>query len=227
MADMLRINEIFHSIQGESTRVGRPCVFVRLSGCHLRCAYCDTEYAFHEGRRMTLDDIVASVQKHPSRLVEITGGEPLLQPAAPALITRLCDLGYETLIETSGACDISDCDPRSVRIMDIKTPGSGESERMDWSNIARLTTRDEVKFVLCDREDYEWARSKVREHNLDERAGAVLFSPVFEQAPGLEIAGVSELPLATLAAWILEDGDPVTLQPQLHKFIWSPTMRGV
>lgn len=227
MPDTLRVSEIFHSIQGESTRMGRPCVFIRLSGCHLRCAYCDTEYAFHGGEALTLDEILERALAYPARLVEITGGEPLLQPRVRDLMRRLCDAGFETLIETSGACDISACDPRVIRIMDIKTPGSGEAERMDWANLERLNERDEVKFVICGRPDYEWARGVVRERNLVGRVRAVLFSPVFEQPPGAEIAGAEGLPLRALAEWILEDGLPVTVQPQLHKFIWSPSVRGV
>jgi len=226
-SDTLRINEIFFSIQGESTWTGLPCVFVRLTGCHLRCAYCDTEYSFKEGGTRTIADIIAEVRKHPTRLVEVTGGEPLLQPRVHTLITQLCDLGYTVLIETSGACDISLCDPRSIRIMDLKTPGSGEVERNLWSNIAHLTKRDEVKFVITSREDYEWAREVVREHGLEERVKSVLFSPVFEQPPGSEITGAQGLSLRELAEWILADGLNVRMQAQLHKFIWDPQTRGV
>lgn len=226
-ADTLRINEIFFSIQGESTWAGLPCVFVRLTGCHLRCAYCDTEYSFKEGGPRTIDDIIAEVRRHPTKLVEVTGGEPLLQPRVHTLITKLCDLGYTVLIETSGACDISTCDPRSIRIMDIKTPGSGEVERNLWSNIAHLTDRDEVKFVIMSREDYEWARDVVREHGLDRKVKCVHFSPVFEQPTGIEITGAQGLSMRELAEWILADGITVRLQPQLHKFIWDPQTRGV
>lgn len=230
MAETLRINEIFYSIQGESTHAGRPCVFVRLTGCHLRCAYCDTEYSFKEGATRPLGEIIEEICSHPCGLVEVTGGEPLLQPRVFDLMGRLCDLGKTVLVETSGACDIDGagaCDPRVVRIMDIKTPGSGEAERMDWANIERLRPCDEVKFVLCDREDYEWAADLVRRRDLASRVRAVLFSPVFEQAPGLEIAGQPGLSMRALAEWILADGLPVRMQAQLHKFIWDPQMRGV
>lgn len=223
----LRINEIFHSIQGESTYAGRPCVFVRLAGCHLRCAYCDTEYAFHEGGAREIDDIVEEVCSFPCDLVEVTGGEPLLQKRVHDLMARLCDLGKTVLVETSGACDISACDPRVIRIMDLKTPGSGESERNDWANIERLAGRDEVKFVVCDRADYEWSRDIVRRFDLASRVRAVLFSAVYEQPAGLEILGRPGLPLRELAEWILADGLPVTMQTQLHKLVWGPAVRGV
>jgi 7-carboxy-7-deazaguanine synthase len=227
MSGTLRINEVFYSIQGESTRTGRPCVFVRLAGCHLRCAYCDTEYAFKEGRTRTIDDIIEEVVGHPCSFVEVTGGEPLLQERVHDLMARLCDMGKTVAIETSGACDIGACDPRVVRIMDIKTPGSGEVERMDWSNLDKLTGRDEVKFVITGRDDYEFARDLIREHGLTRRVAAVLLSPVFEQPTGLEILGMQGLPMRTLAEWMLEDGLEAVLQPQLHKFIWDPQTRGV
>jgi len=227
VADTLRINEIFFSIQGESTRVGAPCVFVRLAGCHLRCAYCDTEYAFHEGVSRTIDSIFEEACSHPCDLIEVTGGEPLLQPRVHTLMRCLCDSGRTVLVETSGACDISACDPRVIRIMDIKTPGSGEVDRTDWANLERLTPRDEVKFVITDRADYEWARGVVARHHLTERVAAALFSPVFEQPAGAEIGGARGLPMRDLAAWILADGLRVRLQPQLHKFIWDPLTRGV
>jgi 7-carboxy-7-deazaguanine synthase len=226
-SDTLRINEIFFSVQGESTWAGSPCVFVRLTGCHLRCRYCDTEYAFREGETRPVDDVVGEVVGHPAGLVEITGGEPLLQPAVHGLISRLCDLGRTVLIETSGACDIGRCDPRAIRILDVKTPGSGEAHRTDWANLDRLTGRDEVKFVLLDRADYEWAREVIERHELAGRCRAVLMSPVFEQSPGREIAGAAGLPPDELAAWVLADGLPVRLQLQMHKLIWDPQMRGV
>ncbi len=227
----LRITEVFHSIQGESTWAGCPCVFVRLTGCHLRCTYCDTEYAFKEGRWRTIDDVVDAVMGIPTDLVEITGGEPLLQAAVHPLITRLCDLGRTVLIETSGACDIAACDPRAIRILDLKTPGSGEAGRNLWANLDHLARHDEVKFVITDRADYEWAKSVIEKHRLGERCRAVLMSPVFEQPPGEEIAGCPGLDPGELADWILHDppdaGGPVRMQSQLHKFIWDPQTRGV
>jgi 7-carboxy-7-deazaguanine synthase len=224
----LRINEMFYSIQGESTWTGCPCVFIRLTGCHLRCCYCDTAYAFREGSTRTIDDVVAEVSTHPCDLVEITGGEPLLQKGVHELITQLCDLGKTVLIETSGACDISVVDPRAIRIMDLKTPGSGECERNLWSNVERLTPRDEVKFVITDRADYEWAVEVIRRHDL-RRVKAVLMSAVFEQSPGAEIAGCPGLSPRDLAAWMLADALPpnVRMQTQLHKLIWDPQTRGV
>lgn len=229
-AGSLRVNEVFFSIQGESTRAGCPCVFIRLTGCHLRCRYCDTEYAFKEGGTRSVDDIVAEVASHPCDLVEITGGEPLLQREVHGLISRLCDLGKTVMIETSGACDISACDPRSIRIMDLKTPGSGEAERNLWTNLDRLTERDEVKFVVTDRADYEWARDAIQSHRLGERCAAVLLSPAFEQPCGSEIEGCEALSPRSLAEWMLEDGlgrRNVRMQLQLHKFIWEPQTRGV
>jgi 7-carboxy-7-deazaguanine synthase len=226
----LRVNEIFYSIQGESTRMGMPCVFVRLTGCHLRCSFCDTEYAFKEGTTRSIDSIIDEVCSHPCNFVEVTGGEPLLQDRVHELMKRLCDLGKTVAIETSGACDIDAggaCDERVIRIVDLKTPGSGESGRIDWDNIARLRSTDEVKFVICSREDYDWAKDTMHRHGLTERVRAVLMSPVFEQAPGLEIVGQAGLPMQDLATWILADGLQVLLQPQLHKFIWDPATRGV
>jgi 7-carboxy-7-deazaguanine synthase len=228
-ADRLRINEIFYSIQGESTWAGCPCVFVRLTGCHLRCTYCDTEYAFKEGSTREIDSIIAEVCGHPCDLVEITGGEPLLQARVHVLMSKLCDLGKTVLIETSGACDVGGCDPRVIRIMDIKTPGSGEAERNLWSNIEHLTPRDEVKFVITDEDDYRWAVDVIKKHSLDERCKAILLSPVFEQAQGVEIAGCAGLSPRALAEWMLVDRLPtnVRMQSQLHKLIWEPQTRGV
>lgn len=223
----LRINEIFFSIQGESTRAGQPCVFVRLRGCPLRCRYCDTEYAFREGRTQSVDDVARQVLSHPAELVEITGGEPLAQKNVHALMTRLCDAGRTIMIETSGALDISTCDPRVIRIVDFKTPGSGEVERNLWANVEHLTERDEVKFVITDRDDYEWAKTIMAGHDLLNRCGAVLMSPVFEQPAGGEVEGCDGLPPRQLAEWILNDGLPVRMQMQIHKFIWDPQTRGV
>ena len=227
MAESLLINEVFHSVQGESSHVGLPCVFVRLRGCHLRCVYCDTEYAFSEGHRQTIDEIFATVTAWPTSLVEITGGEPLLQRSVHTLMTQLCDAERTVLIETSGACDISTCDPRVIRIVDFKTPGSGECERNDLCNMEHLTTRDEVKFVICDRTDYEWAKTMIRDHDLATRTAAVLLSPAHHQPAGKEIGGHAGLPAADLVTWMLEDGLDARLQLQMHKFIWSPDTRGV
>lgn len=223
----LTINEIFYSIQGESTRAGLPCVFVRLTGCNLRCNFCDTEYAFHEGGRMKLSAIMAEVTKHNCNLVEITGGEPLLQKPVHRLMANLCDAGHTVLIETSGAMDISVCDERVIRIMDIKTPGSGEAQSNRWANIDHLTTRDEVKFVICDRADYDWMREVIAKHDLATKVSAILVGAVGEMAPGIEVAGCDELPLRELAEWVLADNLPVRMQTQLHKLIWDPQARGV
>ncbi len=223
----LRINEIFFSIQGESTRAGLPCVFVRLSGCHLRCRYCDTEYAFREGATRPIDDIVAAVDAYACPLVEITGGEPLLQPRVHTLIGRLLESGHTVLIETSGACDTTPCDPRVILILDVKTPGSGEVERNLWSNFDRLRPHDEIKFVITDRVDYEFAKEIIERHDLPRRCAAVLMSAVFEQPQGLEILGCAALPPRQLAEWILADKLPVRMQTQLHKLIWDPRTRGV
>ena len=212
----LTINEIYFSVQGESTWAGLPCVFVRLTFCDLRCTYCDTEYAFYEGKKQSLDEIVDVVLAYDCPLVEITGGEPLLQKNVLPLMTLLADAGRTILLETSGAHDISAVDPRVHRIMDLKTPGSGEVARNLFSNIEHLTERDEVKCVIGSREDYEWSREKVRTHRLAERCRAVLFSPIFGRIDPREIVD-----------WILADKLPVRFQLQMHKFIWTPTKRGV
>lgn len=211
MADTtLRITEIFYSLQGEAATAGKPTTFVRLTGCPLRCQYCDTAYAFSGGRSMSQGDIVAEVQRHPARLVTVTGGEPLAQAGVLALMTRLCDLGYGVSLETGGALDLSAVDERVSRVMDLKTPGSGEAERNDYGNIAHLTMRDQVKFVICHRLDYDWARQKCDEFDLANRVGEVLFSP-----------SATELGAAQLAEWILRDGANVRLQLQLHKLLWD------
>jgi 7-carboxy-7-deazaguanine synthase len=212
----LTVNEIYLSIQGESTWAGWPCVFVRLTFCDLRCNYCDTEYAFYEGKKLTLPEIVDAVTAFKCQLVEITGGEPLLQKNVLPLMTMLADAGQTVLLETSGAHDISLVDARVHRIMDLKTPGSGECERNLFSNINQLTQRDEVKFVIGSREDYEWSREKVWRYNLPDRCHAVLFSPIFGRIDPQEIV-----------EWILADNLRVRFQLQMHKFIWSPTQRGV
>jgi len=212
----LTVNEIYHSIQGESTWAGEPCVFVRLTFCDLRCNYCDTEYAFYEGKKQTLEEIVAAVAEFRCPLVEITGGEPLLQKNVLPLMTMLADAGHTVLLETSGAHDISKVDPRVHRIMDLKTPGSSEGDRNLFSNIEHLTERDEVKFVIGSREDYDWSREKLERYRLNERCRAVLFSPIFGRIDPREIV-----------EWILADRLPVRFQLQMHKFIWTPTQRGV
>ncbi len=214
MAD-LRIREIYRSIQGESTWAGWPCVFVRTVGCDIRCSYCDETHAFSGGERMALEDVLARVLLWDTRLVEVKGGEPLLQPAMPELVQRLLDEEYQVLVETGGQHDISVLDPRAHVILDIKTPGSGMQDRNDLENLARLDRGDEVKFVLCDRADYEWARELVRAHELDTRS-TVHFSPVH---PGLDPK--------ELVKWMLEDALRVRLNLQLHKYIWGPDVRGV
>jgi 7-carboxy-7-deazaguanine synthase len=216
VAARLRVNEIFYSIQGESTWAGRPCAFVRLTGCNLRCVWCDTAYAFYEGHHMTVDEVVAKVRGYRCDLVEVTGGEPLLQKDVPALFAALLGAGLTVMVETSGEQDLSAVDPRVIKIMDLKCPGSGEAGRNRWGNLEWLTRRDEVKFVLADRRDYEWARAVISGRGLARRVNAVLLSPVF-----------GALEPATLAAWILEDRIPVRMQLQMHKWIWSPTARGV
>ena len=207
--DMLRITEIFLSIQGESTTVGLPTVFVRTTGCPLRCQYCDTAYAFSGGERMSLDTILAKVDAHGVRHVTVTGGEPLAQPATLPLMTRLCDAGYKVSLETSGALDVADVDPRVMQVVDIKTPASKEEARNLWSNLAHLRAGDQLKFVICDRADYEWSRAKLAAMQLP--AGVeVLFSPSFETLPG-----------RMLAEWILADRLAVRMQVQLHKVLWG------
>jgi len=212
----LVVNEIFYSVQGESTYAGRPCAFVRLTACNLRCNYCDTEYAFHEGRRMAIAQVIEQVESYRCPLVEITGGEPLLQEGVYALCSALLDAGKQVMIETSGASDVERLDPRVIKIMDLKCPGSGEAERNLWSNVRHLTTKDEVKFVISDRADYEWTCQAIAEHALAPRVNAILLSPAF-----------GRIELANLAAWMLEDRLPARLQLQMHKYIWSPTARGV
>jgi 7-carboxy-7-deazaguanine synthase len=214
-AGTLVIHEIYRSLQGESTFAGLPCVFVRLTACHLRCVYCDTPHAFNQGETMTLDDVVARALALGDDLVEITGGEPLLQPEVYPLMSRLTDAGKTVLLETSGAVDTSRVDPRVRVILDLKTPGSGEVEANVWSNIERLEPTDELKFVLCDRADFDWAVTVVREHRLTERC-PVLFSAAFGQVNPTE-----------LAAWILESRLAVRLQLQQHKILWDPNARGV
>ncbi|MBS0576063.1 MAG: 7-carboxy-7-deazaguanine synthase QueE [Proteobacteria bacterium] len=207
--DRLRITEIFHSLQGEARAAGWPTVFVRLTGCPLRCGYCDTAYAFSGGDWWQLDAILAEVARHGARHVCVTGGEPLAQKRCLELLQRLCDAGYEVSLETSGALDIGAVDPRVSRVMDLKTPGSGEMARNRLQNIPLLTAHDQVKFVLCDRTDYDWALSMLREHDLPARC-EVLFSPSYGQLPPRE-----------LAQWMLDDHAPARFQIQLHKVLWG------
>jgi 7-carboxy-7-deazaguanine synthase len=209
VTDRLRITEIFYSLQGESLSAGCPTVFARLTGCPLRCGYCDTDYAFHGGEWMTLDTILEKVSGYGARYVTVTGGEPLAQKPCLALLRMLCDAGYRVSLETSGALDISAVDPRVVRVMDLKTPGSGEEARNRWANIEHLRCADQVKFVICSRADYEWARDRLREYDLAARC-EILFSPAWEQQNATE-----------LADWILKDRLPVRLQLQLHKYLWG------
>jgi 7-carboxy-7-deazaguanine synthase len=211
----LVIHEIYRSLQGESTFAGLPCVFVRLSACHLRCGYCDTPHAFGPGRTLTLDQVVARALALGGNLAEVTGGEPLLQPEVFPLLTRLADAGRTVLLETSGALDIAPVDPRVRIILDLKTPGSGEADANYWPNLDRLRPTDEVKLVVCGRDDFDWAVARVREHHLAERC-AVLVGPAH-----------GEVEPAELASWILESNLPLRLQVQLHKLLWGPDARGV
>lgn len=206
----LRITEIFHSLQGETSTVGLPTVFVRLTGCPLRCQYCDTAYAFNGGEMIDLPAVLEQVASFDARYVTVTGGEPLAQPACLPLLKALCDAGYDTSLETSGALDIGGVDSRVARIVDLKTPGSKESHRNRWQNIELLTERDQVKFVICDANDYAWARDVTEKHDLPAKVGEVLFSPSH-----------TELPAAQLAEWILRDRLRVRMQIQLHKVLWG------
>ena len=213
---MLTVNEIFHSIQGESTHTGRPCVFVRLTACDLRCSWCDTPYAFTEGQKMSVDAVVARVREFGRDVVEITGGEPLLQKEVYPLMERLLDEGRTVMVETGGHLSADAVPAGVIRVIDVKCPGSGESGKVHWPNLDRLRSSDELKFVIQDRADYQFARDVVTKHELTTRCAAVLFSPVH---------GV--LDPKQLAEWILADRLPVRLQLQAHKYIWSPDTRGV
>ena len=209
LALTLRITEIFFSLQGETSRAGLPTVFVRLTGCPLRCGYCDTAYAFHGGESLTLEKILAEVARYRTRYVTVTGGEPLAQKNCLALLEALVERGYSVSLETGGALDVSRVDARVSKILDIKTPGSGEAEKNLWTNLVHLTARDEIKFVLCGEADYEWAKQVLAERRLD-RICPVLFSPSHH-----------DLPAKTLAEWILRDQLPVRMQMQLHKILWG------
>ena len=213
---MLTVNEIFYSIQGESTRAGRPCVFVRLTACDLRCSWCDTPYAFSEGRKLSVDEVVKAVDEYGCPLVEITGGEPLLQDGVYELMDRLLAAGRTVMLETGGHRSIARVPAEVVKIVDVKCPASGESGKNDWDNLARLAPHDEVKFVVADRADYEFARDVIRRHDLRSKAAELLMSPVH---------GV--LDPKTLSEWMLADHLPARLQVQLHKIIWLPSTRGV
>ena len=216
METVLTINEIFHSIQGESTHTGRPCVFVRLTACDLRCSWCDTPYAFTEGEKMTLDDVLERVEGYGCDLVEITGGEPLLQRDVYPLMEQLLASGKTVMVETGGHRSIRDVPSDVIRIVDVKCPGSGESDRNDWRNLERLSPHDEVKFVVKDRADYEFARDVIRGRTLASRCAAILISPVH-----------GETDVRMLSEWMLADHLPARLQLQLHKFIWPAGTRGV
>ncbi len=209
ISEQLRITEIFYSLQGETSRAGLPTVFVRLTGCPLRCVYCDTTYAFSGGKNMTIVEVLAEVARHQTCYVTVTGGEPLAQKSCLTLLSALCDKGYEVSLETSGAIDVSGVDVRVTKVLDIKTPGSGEVTKNLWSNLAKLHARDEIKFVLCDESDYIWAKGVLRERDLANKC-AVLFAPV-----------QGRLSPTKLADWILRDSLPVRLQVQLHKLLWG------
>jgi len=212
----ITINEIFYSVQGESSFAGRPCVFVRLTACDLRCTWCDTPYAFHEGAKRTLDDVLAEVDRYGCPLVEVTGGEPLLQEAVYPLMQSLVDRGKTVLLETGGHRSTARVPAEVVTVLDVKCPASGEADKMDWENLARLRPHAEVKFVIQDRADYEYARDVIARHGLGARAAAILMSPVH---------GVLEPRL--LSEWVLADRLPARVQLQLHKYIWDPQTRGV
>ena len=210
----MRVTEIFFSIQGESTHAGRPCVFVRLTGCNLRCRWCDSEYTFTGGEKTTVDEILERVKSYGCNLVEVTGGEPLAQSESLDLVKRLCDEGFEVLIETSGSIDVEPVDRRAKLILDVKCPGSGEVEKNRWSNIEHLKPVDEIKFVIADRADYDWAKSVIEERKLDR--WTILLSPVW-----------GEMEMKSLAEWMLADRLPARFQTQLHKHIWGADVKGV
>jgi 7-carboxy-7-deazaguanine synthase len=213
---MLTVNEIFYSIQGESTRAGEPCVFVRLTGCDLRCSWCDTEYAFYEGSKRSIDDVIAEVDRYGCDLVEVTGGEPLIQEDVYPLMTRLLEGGRTVMLETGGHRSIARVPKGVIRIVDVKCPGSGEEDKNCWDNLGALTKHDEVKFVIKDRRDYDYAVDVVRRYDLAARCRAILFAPVH-----------GEMDPKSLSEWMLADRAPARLQLQLHKIVWPPNTRGV
>jgi 7-carboxy-7-deazaguanine synthase len=212
----MRVHELFYSIQGESSFMGWPCAFIRLAGCNLRCTYCDTEYAFYEGTEMSIPEILRAVDGFATRLVLVTGGEPMLQKSVHELFAKLLERGYTVLVETGGQVSLADVDPRVHKIMDFKCPSSGMEGHNDYSNVHHLTRNDELKFVVGDRPDFDWACGVIRRYDLTSRAGAVLFSPVYQK-----------LSYADLARWVLDCGMPVRLQLQLHKIIWPDVQRRV
>lgn len=205
----LKVYEIFHSLQGETSRMGLPTVFVRLTGCPMRCTYCDTEYAFSGGKNMEIAEVLQQVANYGARYVCVTGGEPLAQKECHTLLQALCDAGYSVSLETGGAIDISKVDPRVSVILDVKTPASGEDKNMRWDNLSHVQAKDEIKFVICNRDDYDWAKAKLDEYKLTQKC-PVLFSPAFH-----------DVPAETLAGWILQDKLPVRMQIQLHKILWG------
>jgi 7-carboxy-7-deazaguanine synthase len=213
---MLRVTEIFHSIQGESTHAGRPCAFVRLTGCPMRCVWCDSEYTFTGGEHLSIDEVLAKVRMMGCNLVEVTGGEPLAQPQAFTLINELCEEGYEVLVETGGYVSIENVDPRAKIILDVKCPGSGEAARNHWPNLRLLADKDEVKFVIANRSDWDFARDIIERFDLEKRTRAVLISPIWNGVDLPEVAG-----------WISTSGLNVRMQLQMHKYIWGPDARGV
>lgn len=221
LRDTLKINEIFYSVQGESTHVGKPCVFVRLTYCNLRCTYCDTEYAFYNGHDMSVDEVIQSISAYGCKTVEITGGEPLLQERVYELMTKLCDSGYEVLIETGGSIDVAKIDPRVLKIVDMKCPSSGMQDKNLYSNLGKLSPNDELKFVIGDRNDYMWAKSLINQYSNLNKINSILFSPVF-----------GSIEPVTIVNWMLDDKlqtiiPNIRFQIQLHKVVWSPEMRGV
>ncbi|HNO12091.1 MAG TPA: radical SAM protein, partial [bacterium] len=216
-----KVNEIFYSIQGESTHAGKPCIFVRLTYCNLRCTYCDTEYAFYSGRDMTVEDVIRTVQSYTCKTVEVTGGEPLLQERVYDLMIRLCDMGFEVMIETGGSLDVEKIDPRVLKIVDMKCPSSGMQDKNYYPNLNKLLPTDELKFVIGDRNDYEWAKALIAQYPHTKQINSILFSPVFDTIEPVSMVN-----------WMLEDKlqtivPNIRFQIQLHKVIWSPETRGV